>query len=542
MDKRESADQSLAAYISLLRHNPKFRIVWIGELVNSAGSWFNYVATLTLVERLAGGSGLLLSLIIVIRFIPMLIFFPAAGVVADRYSRVDVLMHSCLLDAVVVAGLALVRRPQDAWLLYVLAFLQYTMAAFYDPARRALTPTIVPEHQLHLATTLDSFSWSVMGAFGASLGGWAVSRLGTSACFLLDAATYLVAAYCAFRLRGQVPPPGKHLDKERSGIDANALESPKAPSPPAHPSTNPSYGSLSPSPKRRMSTHVDLRPSAAECKPHIGPDAAHVDESSTLQGHPDEVADSVKGARGCCGAILHAFRDEINALHEGWAYICSHHNRDVAVLVFIKACGSLTWGAADVLNVRFSEMPRMQTLGDASTTLGFLFSSVGVGCFFGPIFFNKITPPRLLYLLRSIAATFACFMLGYLLMMTAPSIAYVMLSTVLRSAGSSTIWVYSTLLLQLRVPNELQGRIMALEMALFTVTDCVSSFFGGFAFDVLRMDVRRLSGVMAGVAAFFLVAWSIYAWQKWREAGGPGEGAYQRVSQTELTETGKEAV
>lgn len=40
---------------------------------------------------------------------------------------------------------------------------------------------------------------------------------------------------------------------------------------------------------------------------------------------------------------------------------------------------------------------------------------------------------------------------------------------VVRSCGSSIVWVYSTLLIQLRVPNELQGRMMALEMALYVV-------------------------------------------------------------------------
>ena len=54
---------------------------------------------------------------------------------------------------------------------------------------------------LHLATTLDTLAWSVTLAFGASLGGAAVSKLGTTACFLIDSATYVVAALCAWRLQ-----------------------------------------------------------------------------------------------------------------------------------------------------------------------------------------------------------------------------------------------------------------------------------------------------------------------------------------------------
>lgn len=38
----------------------------------------------------------------------------------------------------------------------------FSASAFTDPARRALTPQLVPQHQLHLAATLDAFSWSLM--------------------------------------------------------------------------------------------------------------------------------------------------------------------------------------------------------------------------------------------------------------------------------------------------------------------------------------------------------------------------------------------
>ncbi len=50
----------------------------------NAGGWFNYVATLTVVERLAGERGLLVSLVLIVRMLPSLLLFPVAGVVADR--------------------------------------------------------------------------------------------------------------------------------------------------------------------------------------------------------------------------------------------------------------------------------------------------------------------------------------------------------------------------------------------------------------------------------------------------------------------------
>ena len=110
--------------------------------------------------------------------------------------------------------------------------MQFSANSFYDPARRAITPTIVSSEKLPLATTLDSFAWSLVGAVGASLGGFAVrlnscsapnilsvsssfvydhgnvsfvgmqvSHMGPNICFVLDAVTYIIAAYCAFALK-----------------------------------------------------------------------------------------------------------------------------------------------------------------------------------------------------------------------------------------------------------------------------------------------------------------------------------------------------
>lgn len=72
------------------------------------------------------------------------------------------------------------------------------------------------------------------------------------------------------------------------------------------------------------------------------------------------------------------------------------------------------------------------------------------------------------------------------------------------AAGTDSLCVFSTLLLQLRVPNSVLGRMTALESALQAVAEAASSVFAGAATDVLHLTTHQaLAGltVAAGVAA-----------------------------------------
>ena len=89
------------------------------------------------------------------------------------------------------------------------------------------------------------------------------------------------------------------------------------------------------------------------------------------------------GASSSSGAVVAAaaaaVAEGLSAMRQGWEYARARENRDVAALVMMKCCAALVWGAVDILNVRFSDMPAMQTLGDSATTLGLIFASGKAG-------------------------------------------------------------------------------------------------------------------------------------------------------------------
>lgn len=201
-------------YVTLLRENPQYRLLWIARLVSNLGDWFNLLASAALVQSLTD-SGMAVSGLFLARFIPTFLATPFAGVVADRLSRRTIMIAADVLRFGTVLCFLLVRDPSQIWLFYVLTALQFIFSAFYTPAHSAIIANVVPSERLVAANTLDALSWSVMLSIGALLGGVATALLGIQMAFILDAATFLVSAFFVSRIHvlyTNAPLAGEHAN------------------------------------------------------------------------------------------------------------------------------------------------------------------------------------------------------------------------------------------------------------------------------------------------------------------------------------------
>lgn len=183
----------MTEYLTLLQRNRNFRLLWWGNVISLLGDWFNLIASASLIASLTD-SGVAISYLFLVRFVPLFVVSPFAGVVADRFSRKGILITSDLLRAVTVLGFLLVRSPEQVWLLYVLTAVQFTLSAFFSPARSALLANVVAREDLVTANALDSLTWSTMLAMGAFAGGVVAALFGLQTAFLMDAATFVLSA------------------------------------------------------------------------------------------------------------------------------------------------------------------------------------------------------------------------------------------------------------------------------------------------------------------------------------------------------------
>ena len=187
------------SYLALLQRNPNFRNLWLARVVSNLGDWFNLLASATLIANLSG-AGTAISLLFLARFLPLFLMSPFAGVLADRFDRRKIMIVTDLLRAGTVFSFLFVDRPERIWLLYVLTALQFVFSAVFTPAQQAYLPAVVDKDDLVTANALDSLTWSSMLAIGALLGGLATAFLGVQTAFVLDALTFVVAAWFVARV------------------------------------------------------------------------------------------------------------------------------------------------------------------------------------------------------------------------------------------------------------------------------------------------------------------------------------------------------
>lgn len=191
-------------YFELLKRRPAFRAIWLGSVVSLAGDWFTLIALYSLLEQYTGKSEAI-GLMLLVRFVPLALISPMAGVVADRFSRKRIMVIADLLRAVVVLGFLLVRSVEQVWLVYALTFVQMSLASFFDPAEAAAIGSTVEQDEIVTANTLQGATWSAMLGFGAVFGGILTALAGRDASFIVDAFSYLLSAYFISRATIAMP-------------------------------------------------------------------------------------------------------------------------------------------------------------------------------------------------------------------------------------------------------------------------------------------------------------------------------------------------
>jgi hypothetical protein len=215
-------------------------------------------------------------------------------------------------------------------------------------------------------------------------------------------------------------------------------------------------------------------------------------------------------------------------LIEGIRYVRSKSH--VAALMFVKAGWGLAGGVLLLLTI-FGQ--RIFPVGSTSAGgIGILYGARGIGAGLGPIALRWILGQKPKTLRRSIGPAY--FIVGgfYVLLAGAPNLPLAALCVLCAHFGGSILWVFSTVLLQMEVPDRFRGRVFAAELAFVTLTSSISSYLTALALDRAGWSPRMLSFTLGAMFCIPALIWfGMLSW--WREEDKPLEHPEESTSAEE---------
>ncbi|HZJ29822.1 MAG TPA: MFS transporter [Solirubrobacterales bacterium] len=179
---------------------PNYRRYFTGQLVSLSGNWMQIVAEVWLILSLTG-SGLAVGLTTALQFLPILIFGALGGLLADRFSKRNLLLGTQLAMMVPVLALAAVTLAGVVapWMVYALVFARGLVIAVDNPTRQAFVIEMVGPDRVVNAVSLNSVLVHGARIAGPAVAGIVIAIAGVGYCFLINATTF-VAMLIALRL------------------------------------------------------------------------------------------------------------------------------------------------------------------------------------------------------------------------------------------------------------------------------------------------------------------------------------------------------
>ena len=205
MGKVVPASQRFAGLKNALRafRYRNYRLYFGGQGISQTGSWMQQVAMGWLVFRLTG-SAFYLGVVAFFAQVPVIFMSPLAGVLADRWDRMRIMLVAqtlAMVQAFVLAFL-MFNRAIVPWHLLPLAFFLGVANALDAPARHSMVVQVVEKKEdLGNAIALNSAMFNGARLVGPPVAGILVGLTGEGICFLINGFSYLAVIFALLAMR-----------------------------------------------------------------------------------------------------------------------------------------------------------------------------------------------------------------------------------------------------------------------------------------------------------------------------------------------------
>jgi len=179
--------------------NRNYTLQWQGQFFASLGYQAFAIAMVFWLKH-STESASLMGLLQMLAYLPGVLLDPIGGIVADRYSRRNIIIISHFTRGIAAVGLGAIIffRPDATSLIlsivFVVAIFNSVMNAFFAPAISATIPDLVPKDKVTSANSLGQLAQQVSLFVGQGLGGMLYRILGAAVLFVIDGLVNLYAA------------------------------------------------------------------------------------------------------------------------------------------------------------------------------------------------------------------------------------------------------------------------------------------------------------------------------------------------------------
>ncbi|TDD71380.1 MFS transporter [Jiangella aurantiaca] len=200
---------------SPLRRDPAFRSLFAARTISFLGDSLSLVALMLHVADTAG-QALAVALLLLVGDLAPALLSPLAGAVSDRWDRRRVMIGCELVQAGLLAAIALSLPPLP--LLLALVGVRAVAGHVFLPASRAAVATLVSPRDQAAANSALGLATNGGEAAGPLVAAALFPLVGVRGVLLVDAATFLLSALLLVRLPALPPSPSAGSEVPAGGL------------------------------------------------------------------------------------------------------------------------------------------------------------------------------------------------------------------------------------------------------------------------------------------------------------------------------------
>ena len=185
---------------------PDFWRLWYVGLIVATVRWLETIVVGIVVYQRTE-SAFLVSMMTMLRLLPMGLFGVFLGALAERFDRGRTLFLVVLLMSLTSAALAVLDRigQLEIWHLAVASFINGCGWSTDNPVRRVMMGEVVGRAKVGTAMSLDVGASNATRMIGPALGGFLLAGTGIQGAFVLSILMYCTALWAVMTIHSRIP-------------------------------------------------------------------------------------------------------------------------------------------------------------------------------------------------------------------------------------------------------------------------------------------------------------------------------------------------